>query len=511
MLNSLRRHLRLLPALLPALALLPGAVQAQNASGLALEVNRFYGEQERALVEGAIEIPYPLLAFAPDGESLRASAMVEVTVEKSDGEEVYHTEHEIRPEAANEAMAASDRVSSIETFAIYAPPGEYVAKAKVTDLSSNRTYELSAPLTVAEAQPFFSDVLLSNRVTKDVRLQEGSYMPYLIGTTMFNPNPRAQFYKDSPLLYFYYEVDPEAARGLGESVALQMSLLDANGERVKDLGQRTIKISEGRNFDLGAFNIGGLVPGTYTLSLQCAQCPGMQRLDTEFEVRPPLEQLAFMEPPAVQPAATTAPGGGTAGLKYYTDLSPAQVDSVVTVMDVWFTPQQRQLLSTLNPSGKVQFLNRFWGSLDADPSMGDPSTPENEAKTVFEQRVAYSDQFFSSSQRLGRDTDRGRIYVLFGDPTERIDRPYEATLGPYVIWNYSNQGHTFAFGDFRRDGDYKLIYSTDQRYPGDPTIQTQVDEQANTGRESFLRAGRGYEAIIEDIRLNRVTTGYRQQ
>lgn len=508
MLNFFRSHLLLLPVLLTVLA--PAAARSQNASGLALEVNRFYGEQERALVEGAIEIPYPLLAFAPDGESLRASAMVEVMVEKSDGEQVYHTEHEIRPEAANEAMAGSDRVSSIETFAIYAPPGEYVAKAKVTDLSSNRSYELSAPLTVAEARPFFSDVLLSNRVTKDVRLQEGSYMPYLIGTTMFNPNPRAQFYKDSPLLYFYYEVDPEAARALGESITLQMSLLDANGEQVKDLGQRAIKISEGRNFDLGAFNIGGLVPGTYTLRLDCSQCPGPQRLDTAFEVRPPLEQVAFIEPPAAQPAAATASGEGPR-LKYYTDLSPAQIDSVVRVMDVWFTPQQRQLLSTLNPSGKVQFLNRFWDSLDADPSMGDPATPENEAKTVFEQRVAYADQFFTSSQRLGRDTDRGRIYILFGDPTERIDRPYEATLGPYVIWNYSNQGQTFAFGDFRRDGDYKLIYSTDQRYPGDPTIQTQVDEQATTGRESFLRAGRGYEAIIEDIRLNRVSSGYRQQ
>lgn len=484
----------------------PAVTWAQSpSSSLALEVNRYYGEQDRALVEGAVEVPFPLMTFASNGESLLADARVEVMIEKADGEEVYHTEREIQPEAANAAMAESDRVSTIETFAIYAPPGEYVAKARVTDLASNRSYEMTTPLEVPADRPFFSDVLLSNRVQRDVRLQDGSYLPYLIGTTMFNPNPRNVFYKDSPLLYFYYEINP-AADGLeAETVALEMSVVDAAGEAIKNLGERTIKVGEGQNFDLGAFNIGGLPDGRYTLEVACTSCTGERRLVERFEVRPPLEQLAFLQP-APGPADAQAPAGER--LKYYTDLSEAQVDSVVKVMDVWFTNQQKQLLTTLNREGKVQFLNRFWNSLDADESVGDPSTPENEPKAEFEQRVAYADQFFTSSQRLGRDTDRGMIYILFGDPTERLSRPYEATLGPYEIWNYSEIGQTFAFGDFRRDGDYRLIYSTDLRFAGDPQIQGQVDGDPSGGRGSFVRVGRGYEVIIEDIRQNRTSTGF---
>ena len=101
--------------------------------------------------------------------------------------------------------------------------------------------------------------------------------------------------------------------------------------------------------------------------------------------------------------------------------------------------------------------------------------------------------------------------MLFGSPTERIDRPVEATLGPYVIWNYTNEGQTFAFGDFRRDGDYRLIYSTDQRFPGDPSIQNQVDNMgASDGASSFLPSGRGYERIVQDIRQNRTSRGFSQ-
>ncbi|HUP00535.1 MAG TPA: GWxTD domain-containing protein [Gemmatimonadota bacterium] len=500
MLRSFRRSCSIL--FLSASFSMPGVLWAQSQAGLGLEVNRYYGEQERALVEGAVEIPYTLLAFAPQGEALRASARVEVLVERAGGEQVYHTEREIHPEAANSAMAASDRVSTIETFAIYAPPGEYTARARVTDLASEKSYEMTTPFVVPSEPPFFSDILLSNHVQKDVRLQEGSYLPYLIGTTMFNPNPRNVFYKDAPLLYFYYEINPEAVAEVGETVELEMTVRHAGGEVVKNLGRRSIKVNEGRNFDLGAFNIGGLAAGRYTLDIRCTACPGGAVLSSDFEVRPPLEQLAFMQP-RVEPA-----GGGAPALKYYADLSPAQVDSVVDVMEIWFTNEQKQLISTLNPSGKVQFLNRFWDGLDADPSIGDPDTPENEAKAMFEARVAHADQFFTSSQRLGRDTDRGRIYLLFGDPTERIDRPVEATLGPYVIWNYTSQGQTFAFGDFRRDGDYRLIYSTHAQFPGDPTIQSQVDDQPTVGRESFLPQGRGYEQIIEDIRTLRTSTGF---
>lgn len=501
---------RLWQGLSPILALIPFTTAAgfqTPPDGPILEIHRYYDGEGRALVEGAVEIPYSLLTFAPEGENLQAHARVELIVEKTGGEEVYRTEHEIRPIAFNEEMSRSDRVSSIETFAIYTPPGSYTALARVIDLrAADRTTEATTSLVVADERPFFSDLLLSNHVQKDVRVQEGSYLPFLIGTTMFNPNPRGAFYKDAPLVYFYYEVNPDAASSQDGSVELAMTIRAVEGDVVKDLGGRTVTVGEGRNFDLGAFSIGGLAPGAYDLEVRCADCPGNETLRERFEVRTPQAPVAFLEPEAPAGAAA-APA---ADIRYYAELSPAQVDSVVRVFDVLFTPTQRQLLKTLNTTGKVQFLNRFWDNLDRNATLSNPATPENEAKAMFEQRIAYSNQFFTSSQREGWDSQRGRIYMLFGEPSEKIDRPVEATIGPYVIWNYSSIRHTFVFADFRKDGSYQLIYSTHEDFPGDPQIQSLVDLDTATSSPTFLRTSRGYEKIIEDIRQYRTRTSVQQ-
>lgn len=495
MLSSLRRTC--LWALV-ALILAPGALLAQSGSGLALETNRYFSERGRALVEGALEIPYPLLSFRAEGETLRADAVIEVMIDRADGEELYHAERQIHPEAMNEEAAKSDRVTSIETFAVYAPPGEYVARGRVTDGESGRSYEVSAPLAVPDAPPVFSDVLMTNSVRKDVQLQDGSYLPYLIGTTMFNPNPRNVFYKDAPLVYFYYEVNPESTP-VEEELGLRMAIRDGSGETVKDLGPRTIQIGEERNFDLGAFSVAGLQPGRYRLHLDCASCPSDVVHASEFEVRPAREELAFLTEPAPE---STAAGSG---VRYYADYSPAQVDSVIEVTSILLTSAQRRLVETLSTEGKVRFLNRFWDSVDSTPE-----TPENEEKAAFEQRLAYVNTQFGTLQEAGWKSDRGRIWLLFGEPTERIDRPVEATVGPYVIWNYSGHGETFAFGDFTKDGRYRLIYSTHDEYRGDPSIQNLVDTNTGTNNPSFLRAWRGYEQVIEDIRTYRVRQGFQQ-
>ena len=51
---------------------------------------------------------------------------------------------------------------------------------------------------------------------------------------------------------------------------------------------------------------------------------------------------------------------------------------------------------------------------------------------------------------------------------------------------------------------------TDERFPGDPSIQNLVDTDTSTSSPTFLRTGRGYENIILDIRQHRTGTGYQQ-
>lgn len=60
----------------------------------------------------------------------------------------------------------------------------------------------------------------------------------------------------------------------------------------------------------------------------------------------------------------------------------------------------------------ASFIDLFWAR--RDPSVG---TALNEYKNEFESRVAYSDERFTEKRKRGALTDRGRVYIVLGAPT----------------------------------------------------------------------------------------------
>ncbi|HAA76782.1 TPA: hypothetical protein DCE37_16865 [Candidatus Latescibacteria bacterium] len=116
-------------------------------------------------------------------------------------------------------------------------------------------------------------------------------------------------------------------------------------------------------------------------------------------------------------------------------------------------------LKTLD--SKDKFLKVFWKR--ADPT---PSTVVNEKLVEHIRRMQYADNNFSGGHRQeGYDTDKGRIYVKYGPPTDREYRSAVDSIKPYEIWTYESQGtYEFIFRDWRGLGVYDLVHST---YPGE--------------------------------------------
>ena len=100
-------------------------------------------------------------------------------------------------------------------------------------------------------------------------------------------------------------------------------------------------------------------------------------------------------------------------------------------------------------------LERFWK--DRDP---DPDTEVNELENEFYQRIASANRNFSSWKEGidGWKTDRGRIYIIHGSPTD-VERPPSSTemSNRYEIWYYSHLNKRFVFLDRHHSEDYKLI------------------------------------------------------
>lgn len=95
------------------------------------------------------------------------------------------------------------------------------------------------------------------------------------------------------------------------------------------------------------------------------------------------------------------------------------------------TGEERKIFLELPESERAAFQEEFWKRRDPDPE-----TAENEFKTEYFQRVEQAGAMFHGEGRVGWLTDRGRIYILFGPPSERMTYPMDASGYCREVWYY---------------------------------------------------------------------------
>jgi len=130
---------------------------------------------------------------------------------------------------------------------------------------------------------------------------------------------------------------------------------------------------------------------------------------------------------------------------YWTD----DVDEVVGVMQYILPYSEYKKLREKKDSEKWNTINKYWKN--KDPS---PETPENELLIELNERVRFANKNFSILMH-GWRSDRGRIYIIYGEP-HIVDESYQDSMGyHYQKWVYSN-GKEFIFIDRTMSGDYTL-------------------------------------------------------
>ena len=97
------------------------------------------------------------------------------------------------------------------------------------------------------------------------------------------------------------------------------------------------------------------------------------------------------------------------------------------------TGEERKIFLELPESERHAFEDEFWKRRDPDPD-----TAENEYKTEYFKRVERATTMFHGEGRAGWLTDRGRIFILFGSPSERMTYPMDASGFCREIWYYGS-------------------------------------------------------------------------
>jgi GWxTD domain-containing protein len=116
------------------------------------------------------------------------------------------------------------------------------------------------------------------------------------------------------------------------------------------------------------------------------------------------------------------------------------------------TKQEEHLFLDLPKEERKKFVEDFWKRRDPDPT-----TEENEFKMEYFNRIERANELFVSEGRPGWLTDRGRIFILFGPPTDRMTYPMGyGPSGPcQEIWYYG--GFPVVFLDEFCNGTYRLV------------------------------------------------------
>jgi len=138
----------------------------------------------------------------------------------------------------------------------------------------------------------------------------------------------------------------------------------------------------------------------------------------------------------------------------HTVFLPSLKEAVETLCYVMNYSQWKRL-KKLPPEKQKNMLEKFWKERDPDPT-----TEENELEGEYYRRVAFANENFAPWQgnTKGWQTDRGRIYIIYGPPSN-VETPSLTSGKPskYEIWYYRNIQKKFVFLYDENTGDYHLV------------------------------------------------------
>lgn len=342
---------------------------------------------------------------------------------------------------------------SIGELELEAPAGEYNLSLGIGDLNTGQpsveTVEVVLPAAPASGA-YLSDIELANAVAPAEPGDTGQFLKSGL-TVLPNPTKVVSDRESSLSLYI------EAYRIPAETeYAFLFEIVQVNGKRFYSL-ERSLDEASGNIARAETLDISGIPPGPYELKVTLLD----DRHAAIFSVTKSF--AIYHEYDADELAALRGK---------FMPFSLDEEKQVRREIALVATPAELAAYDALPAEEKPIFVDNFWSRRDSNKS-----TPENEFKNAFYARYRYAQEHFSTAFREGIDTDRGRIYLKFGEPDRieyspmgaRSESTFEGSTWQskgFEAWEYDkpggvdNQYVLFVFEDSDGDGNFELDSST---------------------------------------------------
>ncbi|MDH3214912.1 MAG: GWxTD domain-containing protein [Candidatus Krumholzibacteria bacterium] len=413
-----------------ALVVMPmSSSQAQQRGGFSLYARALMNEDRQPSVKVSTHLPHSNLVFLRKGDHFEAKYRVYVRVFDGSGKRMVDSavlRKTVVVSGYEETRSHKNSSTLSRQFAL--SPGDYVVRSTARVANTHLVFSRETAVTVPDimrsgigvSKPrFFAaavDTSRAGRVLRRIGQEERIYVEQKDHATFaaLDGQPGLEFdlyledvLQDSIRCVLTYEVV-----GRDNSQVLY--------------GRRTVRLMGAEDQFVVSFNVDEWSPGRYVFNIKAS-------------LAEPLRESVATLPFDVE---------------FTRAMLSRHFDVTISILSLIASEDEIKRFEEASEADRAALWLLFWKGRDPTPR-----TEENETLEEHWRRVRYANENFATSEP-GWRSDRGKIYIRYGEPDEIDVRSDPYVQGQYLIWRYYEDNLTFVFYDRFGLGEYILSNSS---------------------------------------------------
>ena len=341
----------------------------------------------------------------------------------------------------------------VEQLRMVVPAGEYTLDATFSATAGRPEVKVALDVVVPDytssERVMVSGITLASHITQ---AGEGdSENRFYKNGLLVTPNPNGLYGEGQDHIFYYMECYGLPEKILDDEYTLFVFLSESNlPQPMSGYQERTVRSVRHPDVLVGSFDISELPSGSYFLRFALLD-------DNNQAVVEQGKKFFVLNPNVERPVRAVDEGFETS---LYAVMSEEEVEDNLAHARVIATQSELSQIRRLSDlEAKRTYLARFWQARDTDSDLA-----SNAARREFYERLRYADDRYDTPFEEVWETDRARVLLKYGYPSDVDPRPFDRQLVPHEIWVFDNipgQGTSlFIFADREGLGRFDLIHST---------------------------------------------------
>lgn len=418
--------------------LLALSAQSQNVRAY-LSYNTFYSSKEGPYIETYVSIDGTSVEWKKNGNNLYQAQLELTIIFEQDTNVINYSKVIVKGDEVKDSAGMNIEFMNTQRFAL--PNGEYKLKVKIDDLNDTLHPEyIISPLAiyVPDTSASISSIEAVKTLSKTTKAKVNSHSGFDMIPNIYNYFP----VKDSIFTFYaeLYHID----KSIGANEPYIMNYYISNFEsntiipKYKKFERRTAKEIDAI---LGQFDISGLASGNFVFTIEL--------INRDMKLITKGEYFFQRDNPNVKLEADDIESVNV--INTFAELITGKdtLEDILLAMEPISTEPENEFIKYIIKQGDEHVMQQYIYNYWQKRNPLEPSKPF----VAYMIEVMRVNREFGTSIKKGYETDRGIVYLKYGQPNSIMKQYHEPATYPYEIWHY--------YG-IRGQGNVKFVfYNTD--------------------------------------------------